>query len=115
MDSLATDVAALDAFFSAILAGQLTGDEAGRRGFEFINRPGAPQGAFYSVGWHMAVTVESAFGRAAVIEAVCDPARLLLQYQEAAEARPWSSLPAWSPGLMQQLRALADAQGTGAM
>jgi hypothetical protein len=108
MDSLAADMAALDAFFRAILAGQLTGEEVGRRGFEFINRPGAPQGAFYSVGWHMAVTVESAFGRPAVIEAVCDPARLVVRYQEAADSRPGSSLPGWSSTLIQQLRALEE-------
>jgi hypothetical protein len=110
LDSLATDMAALDAFFRAILAGEVTGEEAGRRGFEFINRPGAPQGAFYSVGWHMAVTVERAFGRAAVIEAVCEPARLLLRYEEAVDSGAWSSLPSWSPALMQQLRALTDPQ-----
>jgi hypothetical protein len=103
LDSLQEDMAELGAFFTAILAGQLTGEEAGQRGFEFISRPGAPQGAFYSVGWHMASAVERAFGREAVVSAVCDPASLLIRYQEAAASRPGDRMPTWSSALMEQI------------
>ncbi len=83
-DSVATDMAALGDFFMAIHNGTLLGDAMNRAGFGFINREGFPQGAFYTLGWFMASTVERELGRAAVVATVCHPATLMGQYNRAA-------------------------------
>ncbi|MFO7653378.1 MAG: DUF5700 domain-containing putative Zn-dependent protease [Candidatus Krumholzibacteriia bacterium] len=107
LDSLASDMVELEDFLLALLEEELTGDDAGRRGMSFITRPGAPAGPFYSVGWHMAATVERVLGREAVVEADCEPARLLLAYDRAAavlaQGDPDASLPRWSPGFLERM------------
>lgn len=106
LDSLQHDMAELEEFFTAILDGQLSGDDAGRRGMTFLSRPGSPQAAFYTVGWHMAAAVERERGREAVIAAVCEPARLLLDYQDVA-AGSRGALPLWSDEFVDQIRQLS--------
>lgn len=107
LDSLHQDMAELEEFFTAILDGRLTGDDAGRRGMTFLSRPGSPQAAFYTVGWHMAATIERERGRESVIAAVCDPVRLLLDYQNVAlDAQ--DGLPTWSPGFIQRIGVALD-------
>lgn len=105
IDSVEYDIAELEDFFAAVLDGRLSGDEAGRRGMTFLNRPGAPQAALYTVGWHMASSIEREKGRQAVIDAVCNPVRLLLDYQEIATL-PGSELPTWSPTFLERIRPL---------
>src|SRR5437588_628753 len=61
---------------------------------------GETQGAWYTVGWKMAAMVEQKFGRARLIEAECDPAALLRDYNRAAEGR---ALARWSPSLLDRL------------
>ncbi|MFO8173926.1 MAG: DUF5700 domain-containing putative Zn-dependent protease [Longimicrobiales bacterium] len=128
LDSLEQDMSELEGFFTEILDGRLSGDEIGRRGLTFFSRPGSPQAAFYTVGWHMAVTVERALGRDAVIASLCDPARLLLDYQKVATEAPSDSpirstpdsirstpdsirftpdSPIWSASFIQRIRQLA--------
>jgi hypothetical protein len=106
LDSLEQDMSELEGFFSEILGGRLSGDEIGRRGLTFLSRPGSPQAAFYTVGWHMAATVERVLGRGAVIASVCDPLRLLLDYQEVATKTP-HEMPIWSVPFIQRIRQLA--------
>lgn len=107
LDSLAFDMVELEAFLLALLEEDLTGDDAGRRGMSFISRPGAPAGPFYSVGWHMAATVERVLGREAVVAANCEPALLLLAYDRAVMALfqddPAASLPRWSSRLLERV------------
>lgn len=102
IDSIETDMADLEAFFVELLDGTLEGDEAGRRGMGFINAEGAPQGAFYSVGWHMASTVERRLGREALVETVCRPERLLAAYNDALEE---ADQPRWTEELLRRLHA----------
>jgi hypothetical protein len=107
-DSVAADMAALGDFFLAVRDGRLEGKEANRTGFTFISRPGFPQGPFYTVGWFMASTVERELGRDAVIEAVCAPERLLVNYNRAAEAINARSttreqLPRWPAKLLDAI------------
>lgn len=108
-DSVAADMAALGDFFLAIRDGRLEGDELARTGFSFINRPGFPQGPFYTLGWFMASTVEREMGRAAVIDVVCAPANLLQSYNRAAETingrsrRTTVKLPLWSPEVLEAI------------
>jgi hypothetical protein len=64
------------------------------------------QGLWYTVGWKMAVTIKRQLGRAALIEAMCDPQRLLPAYNTAAEAfnRTASTpLALWSTSLVAML------------
>ncbi len=105
LDSVDHDMAEIEDFFTGLLDGRLSGDEAGRSGMTFLNRPGSPQGPFYTVGWHMAAAVERERGRDAVIAAVCDPARLLLDYQEAASQ---GELPTWSDAFIERIRLLGS-------
>ncbi len=105
IDHLADDMRALEAFYTEILDGELSGDDVGRRGMQFLNTEDAPQGAFYSVGWHMAATVERELGRDAVVATVCQPVQLLIRYNEAvASAAGGGDLPVWSEELLERLQ-----------
>jgi hypothetical protein len=64
------------------------------------------QGPWYTVGWKMAATVEEELGRYRLIAAMCDPRRLLMAYNEAAErrrSRTGERLAKWDPILLQRL------------
>lgn len=84
------------------------GDEATmtRRGMRFINTDSIPQGAFYTVGWSMAVRIERELGRAALINAICGGPTLLTTYNSAADrARGRGEvLPRWSEELLRLVR-----------
>jgi hypothetical protein len=73
-----------------------------------INAEGVPQGPFYTVGWKMAAIMERAHGRGEVVEAVCDPRRLLVRYDESARAYPRPDaepLPLWSETFLRRIGA----------
>lgn len=98
------DVGRLDAFFSAILRGELSEEERRKQGFTFINTDEVPQGAFYTVGWRMAAEIERRKGRDVVVAAVCDPRILLTAYNDVATAAPGDpASPPWSPELIGRL------------
>ena len=102
------DVRRLQAFFTDILDGRLTEEEMNRRGFEFVATDSVPQGAFYTVGWLMAATIEKAFGRERVVSSICDPLAFLTDYNRTAEAwnrGPAVRLPMWSREFLDRLRA----------
>jgi hypothetical protein len=63
---------------------------------------GDAQGAWYTVGYLMGVTIERAQGRAALVEVICDPARLVRRYNAAAQASGLS-LPLWLVRLLDGL------------
>jgi len=86
---------------SSVLQKQLTGDQLREAGFQFFG----VQGPWYTVGWQMAVTIERAFGRAPLVEAFCDPRRLLTTYNEAAVREPssGSKLGLWSATVVGKL------------
>ena len=100
------DIARLEAFFLDVAAGKLTDEERRQQGFTFINTEEAPQGAFYTVGWQMAVMVEKALGREIVIRSVCDPRELLVAYNRVAAASAPETHPPpalWSETLLARL------------
>lgn len=76
------DLSALDAFFRDLLAGRLAEAKADERGFGFFG----VQGPWYTVGYRMAVSIERALGRAALVEALCDVRTLPATYNRAADA-----------------------------
>lgn len=64
------------------------------------------QGPWYTVGWRMAATIEEQLGRPTLIAAMCDPRRLMSEYNIAARRantaqRP--TLPTWDDRLLARL------------
>lgn len=108
LDSLAVDMAAFEAFMDSVLTGELSADEAHRKVFRFITSEGVPQGPFYSLGWHMAATIERELGRETLVDGLCRPERLLLDYDVAAATAaardPDGAPPRWSDALLDRLR-----------
>lgn len=65
------------------------------RGFSFFG----VQGPWYTVGWRMAVLIEKTYGRAKLIECMCDQRLLLPTYNRAAakyNRRSSKPLALWS-------------------
>ena len=69
---------------------------------------GDAQGAWYTVGYKMAVTVEKRFGRKVLIDCMLDPRQLLARYNQAAEdlnRAGREKLALWPPTLLQKIGA----------
>ncbi|MCL1635296.1 hypothetical protein M2650_11735 [Luteimonas sp. SX5] len=97
------DMAEQNAYFLSVLDSK-AGDEAAVRkkmmGYFGI------QGPWYTVGWKMATTIETQFGRQRVIDAFCDPGQLLSTYNQAAALQNQSQkipLPLWDARLAASL------------
>lgn len=82
----------LTAFFRGILNGKLADDAVREAGMTFFGN----QGAWYTVGWRMAVTIERRFGRPRLIECIADNRQFLATYNTAADG---TGLPRWSDDL----------------
>ena len=97
-----SDLKKVEEFFLDILDGRLKGEAIREAGFSFFG----VQGPWYTVGWKMAVLIEKTFGRAKLIECLCDSAAFLANYNEAAArhgARTGEALVLWSPDLLKRL------------
>ncbi|HEY3579578.1 MAG TPA: DUF5700 domain-containing putative Zn-dependent protease [Pyrinomonadaceae bacterium] len=97
------DLKKVDAFFNEILAGKLTEDQVREKGFSFFG----VQGPWYTVGWRMAVLIEKTYGRAKLIECMCDQRRLLRTYNRAAakyNRRTRKPLALWSTAVLNAIR-----------
>ena len=103
MASFDADLKKVEAFFLDVLDGRLKGDEAIREvAFSFFGT----QGPWYTVGWKMAALIEDTFGRARLIDCLCDSAAFLAAYNEAAAkqgAQPGKSAALWSPELLRRI------------
>ena len=86
--------AALQSFFLDVANGKLAGDAANKRAFEFFGL----LGPWYTVGYKMAVTIEQAFGREALINAMCDQRTLMSTYNRAVD-KTGAKLPKWDERL----------------
>lgn len=93
MENFEADFHQVEAFLLSVREGQLTGQAMIDAGMQFFGI----QGPWYTVGWKMAVTIEQAMGRDAIIAAFCDPRQLFSCYNRAAG----SSLPHWHERLCQ--------------
>jgi hypothetical protein len=94
------DLKKVEGFFLDVLANKLTDDQRRDRAFSFFGI----QGPWYTVGWKMAVTIEQIYGRARLIECMCDQRQLLSTYNEAALKHGRSSpepLALWSRALVE--------------
>jgi hypothetical protein len=97
-----TDLKSVQDLLLDILDGKLTTDaEIQKRAAAFWGY----QGAWYTVGYEMAVLVDKRFGRKSFDECLLDPRLLLSRYNQVAKeanARG-ASLETWSPELMDKL------------
>ncbi len=101
------DMRRLEAFFLDIAAGRLaTENEMDARALSFVATEDVPQGAYYTVGWHMASTIENARGRDAFVKVVCDAPAVMALYDEIAGG---SGAPRWSQELLEALGERATA------
>jgi hypothetical protein len=88
------NVEKLQKFFGEVIKGKLTDDQIQQAGFSFFGT----QGPWYTVGWRMAVLIEKTYGRAKLIECMCDPRKLFSTYNEAAvqfNRKASKRLPLW--------------------
>jgi hypothetical protein len=97
------DLKKLETFFLNVLDNRLKPDEVQQTAFSFYGE----QGAWYTVGWKMSVLIEKTFGRARLIECICDQRKLLPTYNKAAmkynrRARRRAAL--WSDSLIRNIK-----------
>jgi hypothetical protein len=86
-------------FLIAAKKGELTADAQRKRGFEFFGMVGP----WYTVGWKMAVVIETIEGRDALIEASCGGRELLRAYNRSVpkwREKTGEALPLWPPALV---------------
>jgi Putative zinc dependent peptidase (DUF5700) len=97
------DLKTVEEFFMAILENRLSKEEIQKTASSFLG----VQGPWYTVGWQMSVVIERAFGRAKLIECICDQRKLLATYNQAeAQLRRQSRRPlaTWSDSLLNEIK-----------
>ena len=96
------DLKKVESFFTDVLADRLTEDKRREAGFSFFG----VQGPWYTVGWKMSVVIEKTYGRARLIECICDQRKLLPTYNSAAAVYNRTArepLALWSPSLIEAI------------
>src|ERR1700752_4358034 len=94
------DLKKVDSFFAEILENKLTADQIREKGFSFFG----VQGPWYTVGWRMSVLIEKTYGRAKLIQCMCDQRLLLSTYNRAAARYNRTArkpLALWSPAVIK--------------
>jgi Putative zinc dependent peptidase (DUF5700) len=105
-----SDLKKVERFFLDILNDRLTEDERMKTGFSFFG----VQGPWYTVGWKMAVVIEKTYGRAKLIECICDERKLLPTYNRAAAEYNRTArepLALWSLTVVEAIREDDNQQG----
>ena len=99
------DLGSLQQLFMDVVDQKLTTKEKiNEKAYSFF---GDAQGAWYTVGYKMAVLVEKRFGRKVLIDCMLDPRQLLARYNQAAteiNERDPKKLALWSPELLQKIQ-----------
>lgn len=93
------DLGNVSEFFLQVLHGKLPGEAVDQKGSEFFGL----QGPWYTVGYKMAVIVETRYGRGALIDCMRDPRLLLVRYNSAAQEMNKRSSPHQSGGAAEAL------------
>lgn len=107
MADASAQMRAVEAFLGDVLEARLTSpDSIAARGMTFFGT----QGAWYTLGYRMASTVERADGRAGLLRYACDPFALMRRYQAVASGEPGA--PLWSARLMRLLPAPVVPHGS---
>lgn len=97
------DLKKVEKFFLDALENRLTEEEIRNTAFSFFGT----QGPWYTVGWKMSVLIEKTFGRAKLIECICDQRKLLATYNDAATKHNRKSrnpLALWSASVIDGIR-----------
>lgn len=97
------DLKVVEKFFLDLAAGRLSEKEETTTAYSFFG----VQGPWYTVGWQMAVAIEKTYGRAKLIEVMCDQRKLLPTFNRAVERynrREHKRLARWSEELIDQLK-----------
>jgi len=106
-----SDLRAVDAFLLDVASGRLGPEAAQEKAIATFW--GEAQGAWYTVGYRMAVLIEKTFGRARLLACMEDLAWLLPTYNEAARlSNPKGDpLPLWSEALLSALQGETAPEG----
>jgi len=94
------DLKKVEKFLLDVLAGKLTDEQIQQTGFSFFGT----QGAWYTVGWRMSVMIEKTYGRARLIDSMCDQRKLFSTYNQAAEQynrKSTEPLALWSTAVIE--------------
>ena len=89
------DLKTVEGFFLVLAAGKLSREDENKTAVSFYGI----QGPWYTVGWQMVVVIEKIFGRAKLIECICDQRKLLKTYNKAVRSynrRNHTDLALWS-------------------
>ena len=98
------DLKTLEKFFLELEAGRFSEEKEIETARAFY---GEAQGAWYTIGWQMAVVIEKTFGRARLIEVFCDQRKLLPTFNKAVKKynrQNKTNLASWSKKLIEKLR-----------
>jgi hypothetical protein len=96
------DLKKVEKFYQDILENRLTREEEQKTASSFYG----VQGPWYTVGWRMAVVIEKTYGRATLIECICDQRKLLATYNKAATAynrQLREPLALWSSAMIEAI------------
>jgi hypothetical protein len=102
MKNFGTDLKTVEQFFNDVLDSRLSDGEMQTKGMSFFG----VQGPWYTVGWKMASTIEKTFGRPKLIECICNPALLLVTYNQAAilhNRQSQDTLVLWDQSLLERI------------
>lgn len=96
------DLKKVETFFLNIVNNRLTNEQVQETTSSFFG----VQGPWYTVGWKMSVVIEKTYGRAKLIQCICDQRRLLITYNRAARRhnrRSVEHLALWSGDLLKAI------------
>jgi hypothetical protein len=103
------DLGKLNEFFLQVLDGRLKNDAADQKAYTFF---GDIQGPWYTVGYRMAVLVETRYGRPTLIECMLDRRLLLGRYNQAAEELNLSGKDHWALWSPELLKTMMPAESS---
>ena len=96
------DLKKVEIFFLNVINNRLTDEQVQETVSSFFG----VQGPWYTVGWKMSVVIEKTYGRAKLIQCICDQRQLLATYNRAARTQNRRSarrLALWSPELLRAI------------
>lgn len=102
MANFNSDLKKVERLFTDMLSNKLSEEKRQEAGYAFFG----VQGPWYTVGWRMSVVIEKTFGRAKLIECICDHRKLLSTYNRAAtefNRTAREPLALWSPELLDAI------------
>ena len=97
------DRQAVEKFFLDLGNGKLSEQEENKTAASFYGI----QGPWYTVGWQMAVVIEKTYGRAKLIDTMCDNRTLFKTYNKAVKIynhRNHTQLSRWSKSLVRMIK-----------